>query len=54
MNPAAGGIVYFTEATKKACFLKELRENKQPFIPKLLLPVFTPIPPKGGLYPALK
>ena len=22
------GIIYFTEAPKKACFLKELRENK--------------------------
>lgn len=25
MNPAKGGIIYFTEAPKKACFLKELR-----------------------------
>ena len=28
MNPADGGIIYFTEVPKKACFLKELRENK--------------------------
>jgi hypothetical protein len=28
MNPACGGIICFTEVLKKACFLKELRENK--------------------------
>jgi hypothetical protein len=27
-NPANGGVVYFTEALLKACFHKELRENK--------------------------
>jgi hypothetical protein len=32
MNPAKGGIICFTEVLKKACFLKELRENK--FNPK--------------------
>jgi hypothetical protein len=24
MNPASSGIIYFTEAPKKVCFLKEL------------------------------
>jgi len=28
MNPASGGIFYFTEDSKKACFLKDLKENK--------------------------
>jgi hypothetical protein len=28
MNPAKGGIIYFTEDPKKACFLKDLEENK--------------------------
>jgi hypothetical protein len=28
MNPANGGIIYFTEVPKKARFLKEQRENK--------------------------
>jgi hypothetical protein len=28
MNPAGGGIIYFTEGPKKVYFLKELWENK--------------------------
>ena len=28
MNPAQAGVICFTEAPKKACFLKVLRENK--------------------------
>jgi len=28
MNPAFGGIIYFTEDPKKACFLNDLKENK--------------------------
>jgi len=28
MNPASGGIFYFTEDPKKARFLKDLKENK--------------------------
>jgi hypothetical protein len=28
MNPDYVGIICFTEIPKKACFLKELRENK--------------------------
>jgi hypothetical protein len=28
INHAIGGIIYFNKVPKKACFLKELRENK--------------------------
>jgi len=28
MNPAKGGVIYFTEVPKKVYFMKELREKK--------------------------
>ena len=39
MNPANGGIIYFTEVSKKACFREKLKENKYNPHPGLLQPL---------------
>ena len=44
-KPRDSGVIYFTEVPKKACFLKDLRENK--YNPKGLFKLCR-VPPQGS------